>query len=275
MKVFIVMPVFNAEQTLEKTYRDLPAVLRTHVVVGDNCSTDGTYAVAKRLGVNILRHEKNHGYGGNLKRLYRYALDQGADIVVELHGDYQYDPRLIDVLVTYLQRGYFDVMYGNRMRSWDEAKAGGMHWYRYLGNRLLTTVENCWFGVNLCEWHSGMKAFRVDALRQLPFETYPDTHAFANDILMDCIMKGFRVAEIPIPVRYQDDSSSISVPDLFAYTWKAMWAALKRPRWKKRPFGAAQLPPLSPDQENGTDPLKRTGTLPEVTTATAASETTP
>lgn len=244
MKVVIVMPVFNAARTLEKTYRGLSEAMRRHVVVGDNRSTDGTYEVAARLGIEVVRHDRNYGYGGNLKRLFRYAMDQGADILVELHGDYQYDPGLVDILVAYIQRGYFDVMQGSRMRSRDEAIAGGMHWYRYIGNRLLTMFENMWFGVNFGEWHCGFRAFRADVLARLPFETYPDTHAFANDILMDCVMKGFRVAEIPVPVRYDTESSSVPVLGLLACAWQEIWATLGRPPWTHQPYGSAKLPPL-------------------------------
>ncbi len=244
MKVIIVMPVFNAARTLEKTYRGLSESLRQHVIVGDNQSTDGTFELATRLGLDVIRHDKNYGYGGNLKRLFRHALDHGADIVVELHGDYQYDPGLVDILVAYIQRGYFDVMQGNRIRSRDEAMNGGMHWYRYVGNRFLTIFANAWFGMNLGEWHCGLKAFRADVLAQLPLQTYPDTHAFATDVLMDCVIKGFRVAEIPVPIRYNEESSSVPIIGLLDCSWKEIWAALKRPPWIRKPYGSAKLPPL-------------------------------
>lgn len=244
MKVVIVMPVFNAVQTLEKTYLGLSESLRPFVIVGDNQSTDGTFALARRLGLEVMQHDKNYGYGGNLKRLFRHAINQGADIIVELHGDFQYEPGLVDFLVAYIQRGYFDVMQGNRIRSRSEALAGGMHWYRYLGNRLLTMFENAWFGMNLGEWHCGLRAFRADVLAQLPLETYPNTHAFANDLLMDCVRKGFRVAEIPVPVRYDEESSSVPVIGLLDCAWKEVWATFKRPPWTHKPYGSAQLPPL-------------------------------
>jgi len=251
MKAFVVMPGFNVERTLQRTYLALPRDLRQYVLVGDNQSTDGTSAVAKRLGIEVLRHEKNYGYGGNLKRLFRHALAKGADIVVELHPDFQYDPRLVDILVAYIERGYFDVMQGNRIRSRDEALAGGMPWYRYLGNRVLTMFENVWFGLNLGEWHSGLKAFRADVLAQLPLDQYPDTHAFASRLLMDCVMRGFRVGEIPIPVRYDAESSSVSLPRLFAYTFSTLVLTLARPPWKRKPFGSAPLPPLTRSPQVG------------------------
>lgn len=248
MNVTVVMPALNVARTLEKTYNALPPHLRHHVLLGDNQSTDGTAQLAARLGIEVMSHQKNYGYGGNLKRLFRRALAMGADIIVELHPDFQYDPSLTDILVAYIQRGYFDVMQGNRIRSRDEAFAGGMPWYRYLGNRTMTLFENFWFGLTLGEWHSGMKAFRADVLQQLPLDSYPDTHAFASDILMDCVMKGFRVGEIPIPVRYENDSSSVGLPGLFAYTLRTVASAMKRPPWKRRPFGSAKLPSISEER---------------------------
>jgi glycosyltransferase involved in cell wall biosynthesis len=249
VKVIIVMPAFNVERTLEKTYRAIPAALRTHVLLNDNQSTDGTVALAERLGIDVVRNDRNYGYGGNLKRLYKRALAQNANIVVELHPDHQYDPRLVDLLVEYIRRGYFDVMQGNRMRSRDEAFAGGMHWYRYYGNRLLTLFENVWFGLTLGEWHSGMKAFRAEVLADLPLESYADTHAFASDILMDCVAYGYRVAEIPIPVRYDTESSSVGTAGLFAYTFRTVLSAFQRPPWKQKRFGSVRLPPFPESTE--------------------------
>jgi glycosyltransferase involved in cell wall biosynthesis len=252
VKVVIVMPAFNVARTLEKTYWAIPAAVRTHVILGDNQSTDDTIAVAERLGLEIVRNDRNYGYGGNLKRLFRKAVADGANIVVELHPDYQYEPALVDILVEYIRRGYFDVMQGNRMRSRDEAFAGGMHWYRYYGNRALTLFENVWFGLTLGEWHSGMKAFRAEVLAALPLETYPDTHAFASDILMDCVAYGYAVGEIPIPVRYNDESSSVNVPGLFAYGLRIFNSAFQRPPWRKKRFGSARLPALP--QSDGAEP---------------------
>ena len=242
--VAVVMPAFNVARTLERTYRALPEEFRSAVLLGDNQSTDGTDGVAARLGIRVLRHEKNYGYGGNLKRLFREALRNGADIIVELHPDGQYNPHFVEILVGYIRHGFFDVMQGNRIRSRDEALASGMPWYRYFGNRALTLFENVWFGLSLGEWHSGMKAFRAEVLRELPFESYPNSHAFASDILMDCVMKGFRVGEIPIPARYDSESSSVNVPGLFRYSWSTFLSAMKRPPWKKKRFGSRKLPLL-------------------------------
>jgi glycosyltransferase involved in cell wall biosynthesis len=238
MKVIVAMPAYNVERTLVRTFEALPTSLREHILLGNNQSEDGTAQLAQSLGIQVITHDQNYGYGGNLKRLYREALRQGADIVVEVHPDFQYEPSLADILVDYLRRGHFDVIQANRIRSRQESLAGGMHAYRYFGNRALTIFENIWFGVTFGEWHSGMRAYRSTVLETLPLESYPNTHAFASDILMDCVMYGFRVAEVPVPVRYEVQSSSVSVPGLFAYAARTTFAALKRPPWKKKNFGS-------------------------------------
>ena len=246
------MPARNAAHTLADTIAALPARFRQDVLVGDNSSEDDTSAVANALGVDVIRHDRNLGYGGNLKRLFREAVARGATIVVELHSDGQYDPRVVDLLVAYVERGYFDVMQGNRIRSRSEALRGGMHLYRYLGNRALTLFENIWFGLTLGEWHSGMKALRAEVLTALPLDTYSDTHAFSSEIMMDCVSHGFRVGEVPVSVRYDDSSSSVSFLGLFPYSARTVLAALARPPWKRQKYGSAALPtaprPSSPDR---------------------------
>lgn len=239
-KIVVAMPAYNVEATLEQTYYALPERLRKHVLLGNNQSQDRTEAVAKKLGIQVMTHDQNYGYGGNLKRLYRQALRDGADIVVEVHPDYQYEPSVADMLVEYVARDHYDVIQANRIRSRDESLAGGMPLYRYLGNRTLTMFENMWFGVSFGEWHSGMRAYHSSVLSALPLESYPDTHAFASDILMDAVMYGFRIAEVPVPVRYEKQSSSVNVPGLFAYTARTVAAAVKRPPWRKQPYGSAR-----------------------------------
>ncbi len=255
MKVIVTMPAYNVGKTLVQTFEALPRSLREHIILGNNVSEDDTAEIAKSLGLQVITHERNLGYGGNLKRLYREALRQGAEVVVEVHPDYQYEPSLADLLVEPIRRGFYDVIQANRIRSRDESLSGGMHAYRYFGNRALTLFENLWFGVTFGEWHSGMRAYHRTVLEQLPLETYPDTHAFASDILMDCVMYGFRVAEMPVPPRYEAQSSSVNVPGLFAYAGRTVTAALKRPPWKKKRFGSGSIPPPPPNghkKNNGT-----------------------
>lgn len=240
--VIVVMPAWNAARTLADTIGALPPRFRQSIIVGDNDSDDDTAKIARDLGVDVIRHERNLGYGGNLKKLFREAVARGATIVVELHSDGQYDPRVVDLLVAYVERGYFDVMQGNRIRSRSEALRGGMHWYRYIGNRALTLFENVWFGLTLGEWHSGMKALRAEVLSALPLETYSDTHALSSELMMDCVSHGFRVGEVPVPVRYDDSSSSVSFLKLFPYSARTVLAAFARPPWKRVRYGSAALP---------------------------------
>ena len=236
MKIMVAMPAFNVEKSLPQTFNALPASLRSHVILGNNQSRDRTAEVAKELGIFVLTHDKNYGYGGNLKRIYREALRQGADVVVEVHPDFQYEPSVADLLAEYITRGHFDVIQANRIRSREESLSGGMPFYRYFGNRALTLFENLWFGMNFGEWHSGMRAYSRQVLETLPLETYPASHAFASDILMDCVMYGFRVAEVPVPVRYEAQSSSVNLIGLFAYAARIIWSALKRAPWKKQKY---------------------------------------
>lgn len=249
-KVMVAMPAFNSERNIAKSIRSLPSNLRANVLVGDNASTDGTRDAARSVGAEVLTHEKNLGYGGNLKRLYRELLSRGAEIIIEVHSDNQYEPSLANVLVDIVAAGHFDVIQGNRIRSRAESLAGGMPFYRYFGNRALTFFENVWFGINLGEWHSGMRAYRRIVLETLPLESYPNTHAFASDILMDCVTYGFRVAEVPVPVRYEKQSSSVNVPGLFAYAGRTVFAALKRPPWTRRPLRSAVTPVTSDDDDS-------------------------
>lgn len=238
------MLAYNAERTIARTYEALPDGLKPHVIVGDDCSTDNTYQVAKDLGLRVIRHEKNLNYGGNLKRLFKVFLDEGADVVVEIHADYQYEPSLADLMIEYVNRGFYDVIQGNRIRTRAEALAGGMPLYRYLGNRTLTLFENLWFGTAFGEWHSGMRAYSREVIASLNFERYPDTHAFASDILMECVHKGWRVGEVPCPVRYEKDSSSVNVPNLFKYTFRTVRLAFRYPPWRREPMRTPERPPL-------------------------------
>ena len=241
MKIFIVMPGLNVEKTLEKTFASIPTKLKEYVVYGDNCSTDKSVEIAEKLGLIVIKHEQNLGFGGNLKVMYKYAIKNGADVVVDLHPDYQYEPSLIDLLVAYIERGHFDVMQGNRIRRRDEARLSGMPNFRYLANRSLSLIENIWFGTNFGEWHTGLKAFHVDVLNELPFEDYPNTHAFATDILMDCVHYGFSVGEVPNPIRYEMDSSSTSPSQNIRYALRVIMSALRRPPWNKRKYKSKHM----------------------------------
>jgi glycosyltransferase involved in cell wall biosynthesis len=234
MKPFVMVLAYNVEKTLAKTIEALPKKMRPYVVVGNNRSTDRTVEVAKELGVRCVTHEVNSGYGGNLKRLMKLFLQEDADVAVEIHGDFQYEPSLADLMCEYVSRGHFDLIQGNRIRTRREAFAGGMPAYRWFGNRALTMFENVWFGTAFGEWHSGMRAYSRSLVEQVALDTFSDTHAFASDILMDAVARGLRVGEVPCPVRYEEDSSSVNVPNLFRYTFNTVKSAFRYPPWKRK-----------------------------------------
>lgn len=209
MKVIAVMPAYNAAKTLEKTYLDIPKGAVDKVLVVDDGSKDATVAVAKKLHLEVVVHPQNRGYGANQKTCYTIALSQGADIVVMIHPDYQYDSSQIPALVEPIKRGESDVMLGSRIRTRQEALAGGMPRYKYLGNRFLTLLENMALGQNLSEYHTGFRAYAKKLLVTLPFHKYSDDFVFDQQILLGAIAKGARIGEIPIPVRYFPEASSI------------------------------------------------------------------
>lgn len=208
-KVILVMPAYNAAETLRQTWSEIPAGSVDESLLVDDASRDDTVAIARSLGIRVLEHAKNRGYGGNQKSCYREALDRGADIVIMLHPDYQYDPRLVPMMLLPLQLGSLDVMLGSRVRTRQECLESGMPLYKYLGNRLLTLVENICLGQNMGEFHSGFRAYRREVLETIPFERFSDDFVFDSQFLVSAIDAGFRVGEIPVPVRYMPEASSI------------------------------------------------------------------
>ena len=208
-KVVLVMPAYNAAGTLRQTWGEIPVGSVDESLLVDDASRDDTVAIARSLGIRVLEHAKNRGYGGNQKTCYREALDRGADIVVMLHPDYQYDPRLVPMMLLPLQLGSLDVMLGSRVRTRQECLESGMPLYKYLGNRLLTFIENICLGQNMGEFHSGFRAYRREVLETIPFERFSDDFVFDSQFLVSAIDAGFRVGEVPVPVRYMPEASSI------------------------------------------------------------------
>lgn len=209
-KVVVVMPAYNAEKTLEKTYRDItPGVVEKTILVDDG-SHDNTVKKAKKLGIQTVQHPQNRGYGGNQKTCYTIALNEGADIVVMIHPDYQYDARLTGEMIKPIIDGRFDIMLGSRIRTRKESLEGGMPTYKYLANRFLTFVENIMLGQNLSEYHTGFRAFHNKVLKKVPFHKFSDDFAFDQQILISAIKSGFRIGEIAVPVRYFPEASSIN-----------------------------------------------------------------
>ncbi|MBV9080361.1 MAG: glycosyltransferase family 2 protein [Elusimicrobia bacterium] len=204
------MPAYNAEKTLERTLNDIPKGACDEVILVDDCSADRTFDLAKSLGLTAVRHDKNLGYGGNQKTCYRLALERGADIVVMLHPDFQYDARLIPYVTGLIRDGICDVIFGSRIRTRHEALAGGMPLYKYLMNRLLTLIENLVMGTAVSETHTGYRAYSRKALETVPFEKNSNDFVFDQQMFVQLIHFKFRLGEIPVPTRYFAEASSIS-----------------------------------------------------------------
>jgi glycosyltransferase involved in cell wall biosynthesis len=216
-RVIAVMPAYNAEKTLIATLGDMPAGCVDEVILVDDGSKDRTVELARELGLTVIVHPKNRGYGGNQKTCYQQALDRGADIVVMIHPDYQYDSRVIPNAVAFVELGICDVVLGNRIRSRQEALAGGMPLWKYVANRILTTVENVALGQNLGDFHSGFRVYRRNVLETIPFDRNSDDFVFDTQFLVQAVQFGFRLGDIPVPVRYFAEASSINFRRCLTY----------------------------------------------------------
>ena len=208
-KVIVVMPAYNAAKTIEDTYRDIPIGVVDEVIVVDDCSSDNTVEVAKKLGLTVIFHEMNLGYGGNQKTCYREAIKRNADIVIMIHPDYQYDSRLTEEIVKPIRDGRFDIMFGSRIRTRKEALDGGMPPVKYILNRFVSLIENIVLGVNLTEHLSGYRAYSKKVLQTLPLNKFSNDFLFDQQLTVSAIAHGFTIAEYPVPVRYFSESSSI------------------------------------------------------------------
>lgn len=210
-KVVVVLPAYNAGQTLEKTYREIPRDLVDEVILCDDASKDNTVELAGRIGIeHIIRHERNIGYGGNQKSLYRKSLELGADIVIMLHPDYQYTPRLIPAMVTVIGSSLYPVVLGSRILGVGALK-GGMPLYKYIANRFLTFSQNVLINYKLSEYHTGYRAFSREVLESIAFEENSDDFVFDNEMLSQIIYAGFHIAEVTCPTSYFEEASSINL----------------------------------------------------------------
>lgn len=216
-KVFVVMPAYFAEKTLEKTYREIPAGSCDKVLVVDDGSTDKTVEVAEKLGLQVIRHEQNRGYGGNQKTCYTNALKDGADIVVMLHPDYQYDPKKLPDVVKPLLEDEADVVYGSRMLLRGLAKKGGMPLWKRAGNFFLTAYFNIMVGTDMTDTATGYIAYSRKVLETIPFTLNHNGFCFDEEAIIQCAAHGFRMVEVPIPTRYEQDSSSIGFKKAVKY----------------------------------------------------------
>lgn len=231
-RVVVVLPAYNAEKTLAKTIESIPPGVVDEFILVDDRSKDRTAEAARALGLTTIVHEANRGYGGNQKTCYTEALKRGADVVIMLHPDYQYDPRLVPYLAGLIADDVCDLVCGNRIRSRREALAGGMPWWKYLFNRLMSVTENFWTGQNLGEWHSGLRAYSRRTLETVPWERNSDDFVFDQEFLHQAAFLGLRLGDIPVAARYFDEASSISFRRSMVYglsTLRVMfWVLLGR-----------------------------------------------
>jgi glycosyltransferase involved in cell wall biosynthesis len=225
-KIIVIMPAYNASKTLEMTYREVPKDIVDEVILVDDASRDDTAAKARELGIHTIIHPQNRGYGGNQKTCYREALSKGADVVVMLHPDYQYSPRLITAMASMVVSGHYDLVLGSRILG-GEARKGGMPLYKYISNRFLTLVENLALGVKVSEYHTGFRAFSRSVLETLPLEENSDDFVFDNEVLAQAVYFGFRIGEISCPTKYFDDASSINFRRSVEYGLGVLATSLK------------------------------------------------
>lgn len=216
-KVVITMPAYRAERTLAQTVADIPPGVADLLILVDDASPDNTAQLARDLGIDVYVHAENLGYGGNQKTCYSESLRRGADIVVLLHPDYQYEPKAVPLLIAPILAGDADMTFGSRFAGLGDPMGGGMPAYRYVGNRLTTILENLMLGSRFSELHSGLRAYTRRCLLSLPFLRYSDDFVFDSQLLVDAVTFGQRVVEVPIPTRYTKESSSIAVGRSLAY----------------------------------------------------------
>lgn len=225
-RVCVVMPSYNAEKTLQKTYDEIPKNIVDEIILTDDASKDRTVEVAKSLGIKTFVHNQNRGYGGNQKTCYKAALDLDADITIMLHPDYQYTPKLITAMASMIAEGVFDAVIGSRILG-NKAMKGGMPIYKYVSNRLLTLMENTIIQQKLSEYHTGYRAFSRKVLETIPLLDNSDDFVFDNQMLCQILYFGFEVGEVSCPALYFDDASSISFSRSVSYGFGVVQTSLK------------------------------------------------
>jgi len=226
-KVIIVMPAYNAAETLERTHQDIPPGSVDDIILVDDRSSDNTAALARSLGIHTIVHEENRGYGGNQKTCYTEALKRGADIVIMIHPDYQYDSRLVPYMLGFLELGICDIILGSRIRTRHETITCGMPMYKYISNRILTTMENIVLGQNVSDFHTGYRAYTRRVLETIPFMKNSDGFVFDTEFLVQAVFFGFRIGCVPVPVRYFSEASSIDFKNSVVYGLKTLGALVK------------------------------------------------
>jgi glycosyltransferase involved in cell wall biosynthesis len=225
-RVVVVLPAYNAGKTLRRTVGEIPRDIVDDVILVDDASSDHTVALAEELGLHTVLHERNRGYGANQKTCYREALRRGGEVVVMLHPDYQYTPKLLTALASLVAIGQYDVVLGSRILS-EGLFRGGMPLYRYVSNRALTLVQNLLLNMKLSEYHTGYRAFAREVLVSLPIEENSDDFLFDNQMLSQVIYFGFRVGEVSCPSRYFPEASSINFRRSVIYGLGVLWTSLQ------------------------------------------------
>ena len=226
-KICVVLPAYNAALTLERTYGEVPMDIVDEVILVDDNSSDDTVAVARALGIrHIICHDENKGYGGNQKSCYAKALELGADVVVMLHPDYQYTPRLIESMAYLIVNGVYPVVLGSRILG-TGARKGGMPRYKYFFNRCLTFIQNVLMGQKLSEYHTGYRAFSSDVLRAINYMADSDDFVFDNQMLAQIFYAGYEIAEITCPTKYFPEASSINFRRSSKYGWGVLWTSVQ------------------------------------------------
>lgn len=224
LRLCVVLPAYNAAKTLDRTLADLDRSVVDRVLLVDDASRDETVELARRLGLELYRHDRNRGYGANQKTCYRAALEGGEELIVMVHPDYQYSPKLVPAIAAMLASGHYDVVLGSRILG-KGALAGGMPRYKYVANRVLTLIENGLLGQKLSEYHTGLRGFRREVLLTLPLAENSDDFLFDNQILVQAFAFGFRVGEISCPTRYFREASSINFARSVRYGFGVLWVS--------------------------------------------------
>jgi glycosyltransferase involved in cell wall biosynthesis len=224
-RIVVVLPAYNAALTIRKTVEAIPAGVVDEIILVDDCSKDETVSVAKELGLTIIQHELNRGYGGNQKTCYSEALKRNADIIVMLHPDYQYSPKLLPALAMLVVSGEFDIALGSRIIGSRRPTEGGMPLWKYFANRFLTAIENLLLGTKLSEYHTGYRAFSRKCLESIPWQKNSDDFVFDNQILAQAIRMGFTVGELSCPAYYFKEASSINFMRSLKYGFGCLYTA--------------------------------------------------
>ena len=242
-RITVVMPAYNAEKTLRKTHNEIPHDIVDNVILTDDASQDRTAEIARQLNIKTFVHAKNKGYGGNQKTCYQEALRIGSDIIIMLHPDYQYTPKLITSMASMISHGVFDAVIASRILG-NKALAGGMPMYKYIANRFLTAVENLIIQQKLSEYHTGYRAFSAEVLKNIPLIENSDDFVFDNEMLLQTMYFGFSVGEVSCPAKYFEEASSISFRRSVTYGIGVLHTAMKY-FFSKR--GYKQYPIFNPE----------------------------